>query len=253
MASLLEITHFLDELLPTSPYEDRSLNGVQVEGNNDFVKTVGLAVDAGLSVIEEAVRLNCDLLFVHHGMFWGTEAPVRGPLRKKLYTLLTNNLCLYASHLPLDGHPELGNGAQVAKFFDLGEVKPFINHRGGPIGVRACCKEPKQLQYFEDLARTMIGSGPVSSLSFGHKEITSVAIATGAASFTIDVCAKNGIHLLITGESEQAAYHAARELGINVLFAGHYATETFGVRAVGNVLNERFNVQTVFIDQPTGI
>lgn len=253
MSNLEEITNYLDQLLDVSEFRDECQNGLQVESPKIKVRKVALAVDSGLSVIEQAVKSKAQLLIVHHGIFWGQPCNIRGILSKKINLLLTNGCSLYASHLPLDSHLKYGNAARLAHFLKLKDIKPFCHYRGMPIGVKARVRKPQTLAtILSDCAKIPSAISPVV-LPFGKKDITNIGIVTGSGSMALQSCADEDLDLLISGEAKQEAYHNARELKVNAIFAGHYATETFGVKAVGELLQDKFGVKTTFIDQPTGI
>ncbi len=252
--TVADITTKLDALLETERYEDSSLNGLQIESPVREVRRVAFAVDAGLSIIERAVHERCQLLVTHHGVLWGQCERVVGPWAKKLALCMNNGLSLYTSHLPLDGHLEMGNAAQLARLLDLQEVAPAFPHRGATIGVRGVFREPKTTQEISQiLARFEGATQPPLTLPFGPSQIRTVGIATGAASSLVSDCEAAGIDLLITGEPKQSTYHLAKELGRSVICMGHYASETFGVRALERVLQNEFRVETVWISEPTGI
>lgn len=252
---LSELVQFLDSELQTARFSDIALNGLQVESPRSEVTQVAFAVDSGLSVIEAAVASDADLLIVHHGLFWDTVEPLVGPLAKKAALCLKNGLSLYASHLPLDGHPVLGNAAQIAtSVLEAHEVAADFEHHGSPVGVVATLKNPMPLEQIAHRLGSCDGvTAPPLLLPFGKKSISTVGIVTGSGSAMIPSVARRGIDLLISGEPKQAAYHLARELECSVIFMGHYASETFGVRALQRVLETRFGVKTYWISQPTGI
>ena len=229
MITLDNITSYLDTLLSPHLFQDASLNALQVESSTKIVRNVGLAVDAGLSVIDEAIRTKCELPLVEGGC------------------------SLYASHLPLDAHPEVGNNFELARFFALNSIEPAFPYKGACIGALAKAA-PQPRENFIERARMMVGATKEPLfLPFGPPTITRVAIVSGSGVFGLEEAKKLGADIFISGEPKQEAYHLARELEINALFAGHYATETFGVRAVGKVLEKEFGVSSLFIDCPTGI
>lgn len=253
MAALSEVVKFLDNLLSPDLFQDLSLNGLQVEGGKSEVQKVALAVDAGLSVIERATEAHADLLLVHHGFFWGEALAVAGPHGKKIATLLKHTCSLYASHLPLDAHLEVGNAAELARFFGLTEIEPFFEYRGTKIGVKAAFKSALPLEDFVNKAALLSPNRAPLVLPFGKPTVRSVGIVTGSGSSALGICALEGLDLLISGEPRHEAYHRAKELSINAIFAGHYATETFGVRALGAKLEQSFKIKTVFIEEDSGI
>ena len=253
-ANLREICSFLDTALNTKAYKDASLNGLQIESSAPTIKKIGFSVDAGHSVAEKAVKAGCQLLVVHHGVLWGDCAPIVGPWARKLSLFLGNGLSLYASHLPLDGHQELGNAAQLASLLKLTETSPCFTYGGAPIGVRGRLTQPASIRSISSMLSGIEGVlTPPLVLPFGKEEVQTVGIATGSGTMVIPECAQLGIDLLITGEPKQSAYHEAMEHGVSVLCVGHYASETFGVRALERVLSERFRVETTWISEPTGI
>ena len=252
--NLTELVSFLDSLLLTGNFPlDSSLNGLQVDAGTTEVSKVALSVDSGQSIIDAAVATHADLLIVHHGLFWGEPLKVTGPIAAKLSVLFGSKLSLYASHLPLDGNSEVGNGYELARFLGLIELKPFLLYKGQTIGCMAQCTQVSSLSYFEQKLKECVGVKDTLALPFGRKEVRSVGIVTGSGSMAIAEAARLGLDLLVTGEPKQNAYHDAKEAKLNVIFGGHYATETFGVRALGRVISERFKIPTQFIDEPTGI
>lgn len=251
---LYEITAYLDRELEISRYNDHGYNGLQVESTSTSVQKIACAVDAGLSVAERAVESGCQLLVVHHGILWGQSEPFVGPLARKLHLLLSRGLSLYAAHLPLDGHLRYGNATLLASEIGACNVSPCFEYKGATIGVQAEFQSPVPLD--DVIARVSSFEGvlcPPVVLPFGKRIIQRIGIATGSATGFIRECALRGLDLLITGEPKQEAYHTAREYQCSVLCIGHYASETFGVRALERVLAERFRVETTWISEPTGI
>jgi dinuclear metal center YbgI/SA1388 family protein len=252
--SLSELTSFLNEELEISRYNDQAFNGLQIESSSHHVTKVAFAVDAGISVAQRAADSGCQLLVVHHGVMWGQPEPVVGPVAKKLHFFLSHGLSLYASHLPLDGHLVHGNAVGLAQAIGANNILPCFEYRGASIGVRADFHAPLMLD--EIIARVASFEGalcPPMVLPFGKRMIRTIGIATGSASGFIPELKRLDLDLLITGEPKQEAYHCARECECSVLYVGHYASETFGVRALERVLAERFRVETTWISEPTGI
>lgn len=253
MAQLISVVSYLDSLLTPGAYKDAAHNGLQVDGGQSDVRTIAYAVDSGLSVLEAAAKAEANLLIVHHGLLWGGEQPVTGIYGKKIETLIRHRCSLYASHLPLDAHREVGNGFELARFLRLENLESFCEYKGQQIGARGTCGRGRDLEYFVDLAKTIPGATEPLILPFGKKEIQKVGIVTGSGSFGILAAHADGLDLLISGEAKQEAYHLAKELKVNAIFAGHYATETYGVAALARRLQKDFDVKTIFIDEPTGI
>jgi dinuclear metal center YbgI/SA1388 family protein len=253
MAQLNTITAFLNTLLSPQLFKDVALNGLQVESSTTEVKKVAVAVDSGLSVIEKAVEQKANLLVVHHGLFWGGASAITGALAKKIEALQKNGCSLYASHLPLDAHLEVGNGAEAARFFGLEELEGFCSYNGSLIGVRAVCNKPRSIDSFVTEAKKLTGARKPLVLPFGKEKIQTVGIVTGSGSFGVTAAADAGLDLYISGEPKHEVYHLAKELKMNAIFAGHYATETFGVRALGAKIEKQFALPIVFIDEASGI
>jgi dinuclear metal center YbgI/SA1388 family protein len=252
--TIAAITERLDSLLETKRYEDSSLNGLQIESPVSHVTKVGFAVDAGLSIFERAAQEKCQLLVTHHGVLWGQCERIVGPWARKLALCMTSGLSLYTSHLPLDGHLELGNAAQLARLLGLERIEAAFPHRGATIGVTGVLPHQKTPHEISEMLAHYEGAlRPPLVLPFGPPKVSTIGIATGAASSLVADCAAAGIDLLITGEPKQATYHMAKELRCSVICMGHYASETFGVRALERVLQNEFRVETCWISEPTGI
>jgi dinuclear metal center YbgI/SA1388 family protein len=245
---LKELVDYLDGYLETGAFSDASVNGLQVEGNG-CVKRIGMAVDACLESILLAAKKRCDLLIVHHGLFWGTEIRLHGQTYRRVRALIQADIALYASHLPLDAHPEVGNNIQIAKRMLLTDVRPFGEYGGRSIGVQGCLENPIPMKDAVSMCSESIGP-PKTLLQFGPERIVRVGIISGSASDppVFDEASRNRIDLLITGEPKHAAYASAQEYGLNVLYGGHYHTETFGVRALGDHLAARFKLPVEFIE-----
>jgi dinuclear metal center YbgI/SA1388 family protein len=257
--TLSTVTAFLNELLPPHAYLDSSQNGLQVDAGRDTVTHVAFAVDAGESVIAEAVSRGADLLVVHHGLLWSTiPGPITGPLGRKVKLLIEGGCSLYGSHLPLDGHQEVGNGAQIAHMLGLHDIKPFCFYKGGPVGCWGRCPQTMTFESVSSILQQLHGASPHCVLPFGKSSFSTVAIVTGSGSFALEECARANIDLLISGEPKHEAYHLAKELHQSALFAGHYATETVGVLALKNQIEQlttqnNWTLRTSFIDEPSGI
>lgn len=252
-ATLSEILSYLGRLLGPENYHDSALNGLQVEAGNPQVARIAFAVDCGVSIIKKAIAAKADLLIVHHGLFWGGQAAPVGVFGEKIRLLINNGISLYGSHLPLDGNLKVGNAAELARSLGLTGITPHFQYSGHPIGVSASLPRACSLNRLQQLCQSFAKDYKVSALPFGTDKIRTVGIVTGSGSQFIGEAAKAGLDLLVTGEPKQAAYHEAKEMCQNVLFAGHYATETFGVLALKRELEKQFKISACFIDEPTGI
>ncbi len=251
MTELSEIVRYADDLLQIATIDDypNALNGLQIE-NNGSVSKIGAAVDASAATFQMAAEQGIDLLVVHHGIFWPGLRPLTGAHFRALQVALTHNLALYSAHLPLDFHPTLGNNALLAAALELGQTQPFLEAKGRALGVRAA----STLRRDELLAKLEESlGGPVRCIGAGPMETRNVGIVTGGAGGEIYKAASEGVDTYITGEAPHWAAVAAEELGINLFLGGHYATETFGVKALAAELAERFKLPWEFLDHPTGL
>lgn len=251
MPDLTSIVAFLDRELNAAAISDHAgaVNGLQL-ANHGPVERIVAAVDASLPVILSAAAGAPGLLLVHHGMFWQGAQPVTGPFYQKLKTAIAAGLAVYSSHLPLDVHPEWGNNIRLARALGLTETRPFLEHRGTCIGVRGQWSGNREAM--TQSLRAVVG-GPVHLCPGGPDDIRRVGVITGGAGAEVAAVAALGIDTFVTGEGPHWSYPLAEELGVNVFYAGHYATETFGVRALAQVLAQQFNLPWRFIDHPTGL
>lgn len=241
---------YLDAYLDVAGWSDKSLNGLQVEGA-DRVSRVALATDTALATIAMAAEAGAQMMVAHHGLFWGRIEPVTGPMRARLAALLEAGLSLYVSHLPLDAHPEVGNNAVLARLLELEDLEPFGSWGDRAIGVLGRLPQTVDRSGLAARLEALLGVRP-DVLPFGGDAIRRVAVVSGAAADLIPEAEAVGADAFITGETSHTAFHQARERGVNVVFAGHYATETLGVRALGDHMAEKFGLETVFLDAPTG-
>ncbi|MGB9964939.1 Nif3-like dinuclear metal center hexameric protein [Halobacterium sp. CBA1126] len=250
---LSDIAAKYDQRLRVDDYEDAATNGLQVGPGDADVERVAFAVDAATATIEEAVEWGADLLVVHHGIVWGGVDAVTGREYDRVRALLDGDCALYAAHLPLDGHPELGNAAQLADRLGLENRAPFGAHAGEHLGSRGTAQSTYTA---DELASTLEDEldpeNGVRVLDFGPEEIDDVAVLTGSGADWIREAEADGVDAFVTGEGKQKLYHEAREAGVSVFLAGHYATETLGVRALQSLADD-WDVETTFVDHPTGL
>jgi dinuclear metal center YbgI/SA1388 family protein len=251
MASLRQIVGYTDKFLRIREIGDweNALNGLQIENSGRITK-IGAAVDASSRALTEAAQEDVDLLIVHHGLFWAGLKPVSGMLRRQLKIAFENDIALYSAHLPLDLHPQLGNNAQLARSLGLRSTTRFFEEKGQLIGFKSRASVPRS-----DLLRRLekLLGGPAKALNFGPAKTKIIGIVTGGAGSEIYRVAEEGIDTFITGEAPHWAAVAAEELGMNLILGGHYATETFGVKALAAHLSKRFHLPWTFIDCPTGL
>jgi dinuclear metal center YbgI/SA1388 family protein len=246
-----DLVGWLDDYLGIEGFPDYkgAVNGLQVQTGRD-IRHVATAVDACVYTIEEAARIEADLLLVHHGLFWGRTFPITGSYHRRLSTLLQKDIGLYSSHLPLDAHPEVGNNHVLARMLGLEISGLWGRFEGVSLGVWS----DTDLSRDELCSRTEAALGVQALLlKTGPQRISRVAVVTGGGGSMIAEAVAVGADILITGEGAHHTYFEAEEQHINVLYAGHYATETVGVRALGDLLHQRFGLQHTFIHHPTGL
>lgn len=251
MADLGEIVAFLDEELNVSAIPDYpgAMNGLQL-ANEGGVERIVAAVDATLPVIEAAAAGGPGLLVVHHGMFWQGAQPVTGSFYRKLRIAMDAGLAVYSSHLPLDIHPEWGNNILLAKAIGLASPKSFFEQNGLLLGMRGTWSGSRN--DLADALRVALG-GEIHICPGGPEELRSVGVITGGAGGEVAKIATLGVDAFVTGEGPHWSYTLAEELGLNVFYGGHYATETFGVQSLVRAVGERFKLPWSFVDHPTGL
>ena len=248
---LADVVEYLDNYLRLSESGDWSnaLNGLQVENGGD-VRSIAVAVDACETVILEACRIEADLLLVHHGLFWAGLEPLRGRTYRKVAALIRHDLAVYSAHLPLDRHPEVGNNPVLARQLGIELRGTWAEEKGAEIGVWGELETTRSA--LADRLGQLLGTDP-RVLPGGGEQIRRIGIVTGAGGSLIRQAKEKGFDAFITGEGAHHTFFDAEELGINVYYAGHYATETVGVKMLGRHLGERFGLPWTFIDHPTGL
>jgi dinuclear metal center YbgI/SA1388 family protein len=250
-ASLQRLSRYCDTLLRTSDIHDYdgAVNGLQVQ-NGGGVMCIAAAVDASAATIRKAIDYDANLLLVHHGLFWSKRQPWTGKNFELVKLLLEHDVAIYSSHLPLDVHPRFGNNAQLAAALGLRNLKPFFRMKDQFLGLQCTTSIPR-----EDLARRLahVTKEDVKVLPGGPKVCRRIGVVTGGAGAEVKIAASEGVDTFVTGEGPHWTYALAEELGVNVLYGGHYATETFGVKALAAHLSKKFRVPWVFIDHPTGL
>jgi dinuclear metal center YbgI/SA1388 family protein len=253
MAARDEIVAFCDELLEASAYEDYGPNGLQVPGAAE-VERIATGVSANLEFLEGAIGRGCQLALVHHGLLWGSAPePLSGPMAARLRALLCSEVSLAAYHLPLDAHPEIGNNALLRDGLGLeADERPFGEAKGRPIGRIGRAAAPLSIGELTARLAALLGREPLVFDS-GPAEIRSVGIVTGGGGFAIHEAGRLGLDALVIGEPSEPVMGEAREYGVHLLAGGHYATETAGIRRLGEVVAERFGIEREFIDVPNPV
>lgn len=250
---LSEVVDLADRWLDTGSTPDYppAHNGLQLASSAESIRRIAAAVDASEQVIHDAISHSADLLIVHHGLFWGGSAPLTGVRYRKLKAAMDHGLAVYSSHLPLDGHPEIGNGRLLAQALGLNIDASFGAFQGYPIGWGGSLSS-LSLDEFSVRVREAVGRAP-QVIAAGPEVVTRVAVVTGAGGSFLAEAAAGGYDTLVTGEGAHHTFAEAHELGVNLMYAGHYATETFGVRALAERLAAHFGIESVFLDHPSNL
>jgi dinuclear metal center YbgI/SA1388 family protein len=231
---------------------DSSLNGLQVDNGGGGVRKVAFAVDACLETFKRAAAGGAEMVFVHHGLFWGNPLRIEGILRSRLDFLLKRDIALYAAHLPLDQNIEAGNNAALAELLGIEDRVPFGLYRGKKIGYKGRLRCPLTID--EAASRISFnGTRPLAVHPFGKADNVTCAVVSGGAAMEAEEAVEEGIDLYVTGETSHSVYHTALEGRLNMIAGGHYATEVWGVRKMMEICKEKLNIETEFIDVPTGL
>ncbi|HHY58706.1 MAG TPA: Nif3-like dinuclear metal center hexameric protein [Chloroflexi bacterium] len=246
-----ELVTYLDSYLRIAEIKDYGPQGLQIEGRAEVRKIVGM-VDAQAPCVAAALARGADMLLVHHGIFWGPPQRLVGSFGALVRAYLDADLNLYAAHLALDAHPEVGNNVELARRLGLTVESMFAPVNGMPIGVLASA--PDGMTFDALVARYARNVGPAQLVqAYGPAVCHRVGIISGAAAREIPVAAGLGCDVFVTGETSHAEFYAAQNAGVNVIYGGHYVTETVGVQALGAHLSERFGIDFEFVDMPTGL
>jgi len=252
MAKIDDIIRTLDELLRPTDFQDLGPNGLQVPGANEVTRVL-TGVSATLELHERAVELGAELVLVHHGLFWNFHPAGLTPLlAARLRPLFKHDINLAGYHIPLDAHPEVGNNAILARELGCVEIEPFGAYKGTFIGRRGTFAEPLTPSELHARVHEVTGRRPLL-LGAGPERIGSIGIVSGSAADTLDEAVALGLDAFLTGEPREHITADAEELGMTFVAAGHYATETFGVRALGDLLAERFGIEHTFVDLPNPV
>jgi dinuclear metal center YbgI/SA1388 family protein len=257
MPALARLAEFLDNTLNIRGIPDypNAVNGVQLENIGD-IERIATAVDFSSETVTGAINAGARLLIVHHGMFWGGVQPITGHRHRRLWGLMTHDVAVYSAHLPLDVHPELGNNVLLAGRLGLIPVGGFNKYQSIEVGVSGTADLPTRAIAGRASALAQEFRGTLVATPFAADRVTrrwAICTGAGADSSSLREAADRGIDTLIVGEGPHHTAVEAAELGIVVLYAGHYATETLGVRALGDRLASAFNLTSTFIDAPSGL
>ena len=242
-----QLLDLLNSLLKPEKVNDYCPNGLQVEGKMKVDKLV-TGVTASQALIDHAVSINADAILVHHGYFWKSESPcITGMKRKRIHTLLQHNINLYAYHLPLDIHPSLGNNAQLAKLLGIVDISPLEQNNPQSVVMQGRFNEGIYPSELTNLLSNTLTKTPLYEPA-NKPKIETVAWCTGGGQGYIDLAAEKGIDAYITGEVSEQTIHTAREMNIHFYAAGHHATERYGVKALGEYIQQTLEIETVFVD-----
>ncbi len=247
-----ELVAYLNDYLRVKEIHDRSQNGFQVEGPEEVTR-VAFAVDGCQAVFDQAVAAGAQLLIVHHGLFWSEPVLLVGPLFRQARTLIEGGCGLYAVHLPLDLHPEVGNNAELMRLLRLKEPRAFGDYHGVDIGLGGTLDSPIPLDALVERLTQATGEPPLRVLAHGPENVLRVGCISGGAASMMDQVAEAGFDTFVTGETSHPYFHSAADYGLNVIYGGHYATETLGIKALARHVAEKFGLETNFLDIPTGM
>lgn len=257
MPTLSPLAAYLDAALNIAGIPDypNAVNGVQLANSGD-IRRVATAVDFSSETVAGAISAGASLLIVHHGMFWSGVQPIVGARRQRLHALLTYDVAVYSAHLPLDVHPDLGNNALLAKRLGLEPSGGFAKYHALDVGLSGVSDIPTRMLAARAQELATEHQGTLIATPFDSERVTrrwGICTGAGADSSTLREASERGLDTLIVGEGPHHTAVEARELGIVILYAGHYATETLGVRALGDALAAHFNMTSTFVDAPTGL
>ena len=231
---------------------DDSLNGLQVDNDGGKIEKIAFAVDASLESFRRAVKMNAGMLFVHHGLFWGSPQRLKGWVRERIKFLLDHNLSLYGVHLPLDQHPSLGNNAALAELLGIENPEPFGVYHGRKIGYKGSLTQALSIEEARERIAYM-GRPGLGVYPFGKEKNHTAAVVSGGAAMEVFQAIDEGVDLFVTGESSHTVYHPGLEGKLNVIAGGHYSTEVWGVRRIMEAVEVQLHLETEFIDLPTGL
>ncbi len=245
-----DIDNYIKNLIDPNSMKDSSQNGIQVE-NEKEIKKIAIAVDASLATINMAKENGADLLIVHHGLFWGYSLPIINEHYRRVKALIENDIGLIGYHLPLDASIDVGNNASIMRQIGIKEFVSFGNYHGVYIGYSGTFDKSLDIETIAKSLKVDLNERYIRYLSFGKKNIKSVAVVSGGGSSCLVEAIEKNIDLFITGEVPHYNYHTVLEGKINLLAAGHYYTETFGVKALAENIKKEFGIDYVFCDHPT--
>lgn len=247
---LSRIVKFLNSELRVKRIKDDSRNGLQLNCSSN-VRKIGFAVDGSLSTFKKAKKANVDFLIVHHGIKWKPQK-YKEVFRRREAFLRKNRISLYGVHLPLDAHQEYGNNIVLCNLIGLTDIKKFGRYHGFAVGNSGQFSKPISIYALAESLNKKLKT-ECKVFPFGKKKVKTIGIVSGGGSEAIEEAVNKKLDCFLVGEISLGAYNRARDFELSTIAAGHYATETLGVKALQKLLEKRFNAETVFIDNPTGI
>ena len=257
MISTNDLVQYLDDVLDTAAVPDypNAVNGLQL-ANRGRVTSIAASVDFSTKAVESAIEARADLLIVHHGMFWSGARPIVGPAYDRIQSLLEHDIAVYSSHLPLDRHPQFGNNMLLSEELGLSASGEFASFKGRSIGVRgesdiATSEIVRRCRAFAEAHGGVAIATPVDEARRTSR--WAICTGAGASAETLQEAVATGIDTLIVGEGPHWTAVEAADIGLTIIYAGHYATETLGVAALGRHLADRFGLQLTIVSAPTGL
>lgn len=244
-----ELERKLNQLLDIYNFQDYGPNGLQIEGKENIQK-VAFAVSATADSVKKAIDAHADALIVHHGLFWKFHGvrTITGAFARRVSPLVENQINLFGYHLPLDAHPEVGNAAAIANKLKMIELSPFGDHKGSPTGLRGKLEKPVKVAELQNQLREILNHEVMLSTPNSDQVINSLGIITGGANGDWTHCLRTNTDAYLTGEMSEHDWHEAKESGIHMFAGGHHATEQFGIQLLQKWIEEKWGVETFYID-----
>jgi dinuclear metal center YbgI/SA1388 family protein len=249
MISQQQLNDFYSSLLTPDSHDDYCPNGLQIEGS-PLIHKIAFAVSATKDSIEQAIEHNADALVVHHGLFWNFQGPktLTGAFAKRVFPLVKNNINLFAYHLPLDGHAEIGNATILGTLLDCINQQPFGDYKGMPTGIKGVLEKPISAIELANKLEDLLDHPVILASADKDQLINSIGIITGGANSEWALAKKQGLDAYITGEISEHDWHESQESGIHMLAGGHHATEQFGIKGLIIKTQQRFGIPCIFIN-----
>ena len=241
-----EFEKFLNDYLKPDEIPDKSINGLQIEGKED-IKKIAFGVSYSIDVAKKAIENKADAIIVHHGILWQNLKPIRSVFKKRIEILIKNDINLFAYHLPLDIHPKIGNNISIIKILGAKKIKTFARYNGIDIGMIAKFEKEKTIDEIIKILKLEFDTDPFV-LEYGEKKIKTFGIITGGGDSYFEEAILNGCDLFITGERNETNFETAREYEVNFISLGHYKSETLGIKNLQKIIENTFNIETIFID-----